>query len=126
MPNAEWSHDRSNCLVTSHSSFVIRHSPMNLPAAIKEWLNQKEVPLAHQHGTLGERAAKKHLKQLGLKYLTANFCSDRGEIDLVFRDDDCLVLVEVKPRSSEDWVRPAARVNQHKRRLLCQTRWIIC
>jgi putative endonuclease len=104
-----------------HSSFVIRHSKMKLPAVIKDLLGKKEIPLAHQHGALGERAAKKHLKQLGLKYLTANFRSDRGEIDLVFRDDDCLVFVEVKTRSSEDWVRPAASVNQRKRRLLCQT-----
>lgn len=94
---------------------------MNLPAVIREWLNKKETPLHLQHGELGERAAKKHLKQLGLKYLTANFRSERGEIDLVFRDDDCLVFVEVKTRSSEDWVRPAAAVNQRKRRLLCQT-----
>jgi putative endonuclease len=94
---------------------------MNLPAVIKEWLNKKEIPLSHQHGTLGERAAKKHLKELGLKFLVANFRSDRGEIDLVFRDDDCLVFVEVKTRSSEDWVRPAGAVNKHKRTLLCQT-----
>jgi putative endonuclease len=94
---------------------------MNLPTVIKKWLNKKEVPLSHQHGALGERAAKKHLKQVGLKFLTANFKSDRGEIDLVFRDDDCLVFVEVKTRSSEDWVRPAASVNKNKRRHLCQT-----
>jgi putative endonuclease len=94
---------------------------MNLPSAIKQLLKQEEIPLHLQHGTLGERAAKKHLKQLGLKYLTANFRSDRGEIDLVFRDEDCLVFVEVKTRSSEDWTRPAAAVDKRKRRLLCQT-----
>ncbi|HXS67841.1 MAG TPA: YraN family protein [Candidatus Polarisedimenticolia bacterium] len=94
---------------------------MNLPTVIKKWLNKKEIPLHLQHGALGERAAKKHLKQLGLKYLTANFRSERGEIDLVFRDDDCLVFVEVKTRSSEDWLRPAAVVNKRKRLLLCQT-----
>ncbi len=94
---------------------------MNLPTVIKEWLKKEEVPLSHKHGELGERAAKKHLKQLGLKYLTANFRSERGEIDLVFRDEDCLVFVEVKTRSSEDWVRPAAYVDKRKRRLLCQT-----
>jgi putative endonuclease len=94
---------------------------MNLPTVIKEWLKKEEVPLSLRHGELGERAAKKHLKQLGLKYLTANFRSERGEIDLVFRDEDCLVFVEVKTRSSEDWVRPAAYVDKRKRRLLCQT-----
>jgi putative endonuclease len=56
-----------------------------------------------------------------MKFLAANFCSPRGEIDLVFRDDDCLVFVEVKTRSSESWTRPAAAVNSQKRRLLSQT-----
>src|SRR5256885_13309097 len=71
-----------------------------------------------RRGKFGERAAKKHLRETGLKFLTANYRSPRGEIDLVFRDDDCLVFVEVKTRSSEDWTRPAAAVDQDKRRLL--------
>jgi putative endonuclease len=33
---------------------------------------------------------------------------------------DCLVFVEVKTRSSEDWTRPAAAVDTRKRRLLSQ------
>lgn len=94
---------------------------MNIVAQIRSLFRIPEKPLHLTHGTLGERAAKKHLKRCGLKFLTANFRSDRGEIDLVFRDGDCLVFVEVKTRSSEDWVRPAAAVNARKRRLLCQT-----
>lgn len=71
-----------------------------------------------RRGRLGEKAAKKHLRRAGLKFLAANFRSTRGEIDLVFRDRDCLVFVEVKTRSSEDWTRPAAAVNANKRRRL--------
>jgi putative endonuclease len=67
---------------------------------------------------VGERAAKQHLKSLGLKFLTANYATARGEIDLIFRDHDCLVFVEVKTRSLESWTRPAAAVNARKRRLL--------
>jgi len=74
-----------------------------------------------RHGEAGELAAKRHLKRLGLKFLTANFRTDRGEIDLIFRDRDCLVFVEVKTRSSEDWVRPAAAVNAERRRRLTRT-----
>ena len=74
-----------------------------------------------RRGTLGERAAKKFLSRAGLKYLTANFRSERGETDLIFRDADCLVFIEVKTRSSEEWTRPAAAVNARKRRLLSQT-----
>ena len=93
---------------------------MNVTAKIKSWLAREVKPEHLRRGELGERAAKKHLRKLGLKFLTANFRSDRGEIDLVFRDDDCLVFVEVKTRSSEDWVRPAAAVDKRKRLLLSQ------
>jgi len=48
----------------------------------------------------------------------ANFRSRRGDIDLVCRDQDCLVFVEVKTRSSEEWLRPAAAVNAERRRRL--------
>jgi len=94
---------------------------MELSARIKSWWGRKEKPLHLAHGELGERTAKKHLRQQGLKFLTANFRSERGEIDLVFRDEDCLVFVEVKTRSSEDWSRPARAVNAERRRRLSRT-----
>ena len=87
----------------------------------KGFFAREELPIHLRHGALGERAAKAHLQKLGLKFLTANFRSTRGEIDLIFRDQDCLVFAEVKTRSSEDWTRPAAAVDARKRRLLSQT-----
>ena len=60
---------------------------MNLRARIRSWWRGAEKPLHLQHGELGERAAKKQLKRQGLKFLTANFRSPRGEIDLIFRGD---------------------------------------
>ena len=94
---------------------------MNLWERIKTWREKSSPPLHLRHGQLGERAARKHLRRHGLKFLTANFRSARGEIDLIFRDGDCLVFVEVKTRSSETWTRPAAAVDARKRRLLSQT-----
>jgi putative endonuclease len=91
---------------------------MNLSARIKAWLGRAEKPLHLQHGELGERAARQHLRGNGLKLLTANYRTDRGEIDLVMRDKDCLVFVEVKTRSSEEWMRPAAAVDRERRRRL--------
>lgn len=90
------------------------------------WLRQllgreKAEPEHLRRGRLGEAAARKHLRGLGLKTLTTNFRSARGEVDLICRDTDCLVFVEVKTRSSEDWTRPAAAVNARKKRLLSQT-----
>ena len=91
---------------------------MNLAARIKSWFGGREIALHLRHGRLGERAAKRYLRRSGLKFLTANFRSDRGEIDLIFRDADCLVFVEVKTRSSEEWTRPAAAVNRERRQRL--------
>jgi len=91
---------------------------MNVSARIKAWFGREERPLHLRHGELGERAAKQHLRRNGLKFLTANFRSPRGEIDLVFREADCLVFVEVKARSSEEWTRPAAAVNRERRQRL--------
>src|SRR5579871_5072231 len=84
----------------------------------RRWWKGQEKPVHLLHGELGERAAKKHLKRQGLKFLTANFRTARGEIDLVMRDKDCLVFVEVKTRSSEEWTRPAAAVNAVRRKRL--------
>src|SRR5213076_2987924 len=78
------------------------------------------LPLHLKRGSLGEKAAKRHLRRLGFKFLVANYRSRRGEVDLIFRDGDCLVFVEVKTRSSEEWTRPAAAVDQEKKRLLSQ------
>jgi putative endonuclease len=85
---------------------------------LRAWWNRGPKPVHLRYGELGERAARKHLKRHGLKFLTANFRTERGEIDLVCREKDCLVFVEVKTRSSEEWSRPAAAVNAERRRRL--------
>jgi len=85
---------------------------------LRTWYRREEQPLHLRFGVLGERAARKYLKRHGLKFLTANFRSPRGEIDLIFRDGDCLVFIEVKTRSSEDWGRPAAAVDRERRQRL--------
>jgi putative endonuclease len=93
---------------------------MKLLEKIKHTFAGKEKPEHLRRGELGERAAKKFLQKVGLKFLAANFRSERGEIDLIFRDEDCLAFIEVKTRSSEDWTRPAAAVNAERRRRLSQ------
>lgn len=94
---------------------------MNPFAQLKAFFAGKARPEHLRRGTLGERAAEKHLRGLGLKFLARNFRSERGEIDLVFLDADCLAFVEVKTRSPGGWTRPAAAVNARKRRLLSLT-----
>jgi len=94
---------------------------MNLLEKLKAKFDGKEKPEHLRRGELGERAAKKFLQGQGLKFLAHNFRSERGEIDLVFRDLDCLVFIEVKTRSSETWTRPAAAVDAWKKKLLSLT-----
>ena len=94
---------------------------MNLFEKLKAKLSREPKAEHQRRGELGERAAKKFLQQAGLKFLVANFRSPRGEVDLIFRDGDCLCFIEVKTRSSEEWTRPAAFVDARKRKLLSQT-----
>ena len=85
---------------------------------IKKLFGGKREPEHLRRGGLGEVAAKRHLKSVGLKFLVAKFKTKDSEIDLVFRDDDCLIFVEAKARTEAGWTRPAAAVDQRKRSLL--------
>ena len=58
-------------------------------------------------GEQGERLAEEFLRKLGCKILRRNWHSRLGEIDLIARDGDEVVFVEVKLRSSADWGAPA-------------------
>lgn len=85
---------------------------------LKFWHKAEERPVHLQYGSIGEEAARNFLKKKGLKFLTANFSTKRGEIDLIFRDGNCLVFVEVKTRSNESWSRPERAVNARKSKAL--------
>ena len=51
-------------------------------------------------GDYGERLAERHLLARGMVVLDRNWRCDEGEIDLVLREGDVLVVCEVKTRSS--------------------------
>ncbi len=51
-------------------------------------------------GAYGEQVAARHLVEQGLVVLDRNWRCDDGEIDLVLRDGDVLVVCEVKTRTS--------------------------
>ena len=52
-------------------------------------------------GAAGEQLARRHLEQRGYRFVAANWRRPYGELDLIMRDGDVLVFVEVKTRSSE-------------------------
>jgi putative endonuclease len=51
-------------------------------------------------GAYGETLAARHLVEQGMVLLDRNWRCEAGEIDLVLRDGDVLVVCEVKTRSS--------------------------
>jgi putative endonuclease len=52
----------------------------------------------HELGRLGERLAREHLERLGYTIVTRNYRTRFGELDIIARDRDALVFVEVKTR----------------------------
>ena len=68
-------------------------------------------------GASGERLAARFLRRNGYKILYRNFRGrSGGEIDIVCRDNDTLVFVEVKTRTGEDFGRPFDAVSREKQK----------
>jgi len=65
-------------------------------------------------GNERETQACDYLQRQGLKLLQRNYRARRGEIDLVMRDGDCLVFVEVRYRKSKAFGSPAETVTRNK------------
>ena len=63
----------------------------------------------------GERIAEELLRLRGFEILDRNVRSGRGEIDLIARDGDTVVFVEVKLRTGGDLAAPLVAVNWKKR-----------
>jgi putative endonuclease len=70
-----------------------------------------------RRGARGEKLACRYLKRSGYKILFRNFRGRTGgEIDVVCRDNDTLVFVEVKTRAREDFGRPISAVDREKQK----------
>lgn len=78
------------------------------------WLWTPRVLTRGELGALGERHAARALRAQGLRLLEANYRRKQGEIDLIARDGDTLVIVEVRTRTSTMHHTPRASVNAAK------------
>lgn len=65
-------------------------------------------------GAFGERVAAEHLRGAGMVILDRNFRCKHGEIDIVARDGDTLVICEVKTRRSLEYGSPFEAVTPPK------------
>lgn len=71
-------------------------------------MNKREV------GSRKEDTAARYLEQIGMRILCRNYSCYRGEIDLIARDGDYLVFVEVKYRYNDRYGWGEAHVTRVK------------
>ena len=69
-------------------------------------------------GKAGEKAAAELLRKRGYEVVGAGFLARRGELDLVCRRGNELVVVEVKTRTTDAFGTPIEAVGSRKRRAL--------
>lgn len=74
-------------------------------------------------GPWGEQVAGRHLEAQGYRIVDRNWRHASGELDLVARDGDALVFVEVKARASGAFGSPEEAVTAEKQRRLQRAAW---
>jgi putative endonuclease len=82
--------------------------------------------LRRLRGSAAEGLAAEYLETRGLAVLSRNLRCKGGELDLVCRDGDALVVVEVRQRARRDFGGALASVTPHKqRRIIRATRFML-
>lgn len=69
-----------------------------------------------QAGTLAENTAAAYLESQGFTIVARNFVRRMGELDIVARQGDLLVIAEVRMRSSDRYGGAAASIGRSKQR----------
>ncbi len=69
-----------------------------------------------KYGKKNESFAAGHLSRLGYEILELNFRTKLGEIDIIAKDGDTIVFVEVKSRSSYNYGSPKQAVTAKKQK----------
>jgi putative endonuclease len=65
-------------------------------------------------GILGEKLACEFLKKKGYRILETNYRCPCGEIDIISRQNDCLVFVEVRTTTNSKFVSPEGSITHTK------------
>lgn len=71
-------------------------------------------------GLAGEQEAQKYLKKKKYKLLECNYKNKLGEIDIIAKQHNTIVFVEVKSRSSLVFGMPRESVTNHKQQKIKQ------
>ncbi len=74
-----------------------------------------------RRGNRAEQLALRFLRQRGLQHITSNYRARCGEIDLIMREGQTIVFVEVRYRANDRYGGAAASVDLRKQRKLIRT-----
>lgn len=77
--------------------------------------------LRHEIGKIGEDIATNYLENLGYTILKRNFIAIQGEIDIIAKDKEELVFIEVKTRTNALYGAPVDAVTIPKQKHLIST-----
>ncbi len=69
-------------------------------------------------GQKGEEAASEYLKEQGYSIIETNYRCKLGEIDIIARDGEMVVIVEVRTKTGLAFGRPEESINRDKARKL--------
>ncbi|MFC1832755.1 YraN family protein [Thermodesulfobacteriota bacterium] len=72
-------------------------------------------------GKRGEDIAVQHLRSKGFRIEARNYRQKTGEIDIICKDDDTYVFVEVKTRKNTGFGHPTEAVDSRKQGQICRT-----
>ncbi|MBK9265569.1 MAG: YraN family protein [Polyangiaceae bacterium] len=88
------------------------------PAASKRIDPSTTTRTRQESGARAEDAAANYFELIGYSILARNLRVGRAEIDLLVRDDDVIVVVEVRTRGPGSYQRPLDSITPAKRRRL--------
>lgn len=66
-------------------------------------------------GKIGEKIARDYLQKKGYKILEMNYYTQNGEIDIIAKENETIIFVEVKTRTSDKYGTPGEAINQIKK-----------
>jgi len=94
--------------------------------AIQQWFNRCIAAIKFDSkvvntGDQAEAMACEYLCQHGLQLVQKNYRTQMGEIDLIMRDKESWVFVEVKYRQGQDWASALESVTRNKQLKIINT-----
>ncbi len=80
---------------------------------------------ASRRGKTGEDEAARYLERQGWRVLDRNWRGGAGEIDIVAREGDSIVFVEVKSHADKSWLEWSVGPDKRRRIVSASKRWLM-